>query len=71
MLDTTHIQTMPQLLEALEQHLDRRIILNYMEGRQVFALSADGFFAQTRQIAAALAACVLFSTAFCSVRRRA
>lgn len=56
MLDTTHIQTMPQLLEALEQHLDRRIILNYMEGRQVFALSADGFFAQTRQIAAALAA---------------
>ena len=56
MIDATHVHNMPQLLEALEHQLGRRIILKFMEGQQVFELSAEAFFAQARCLAAVLAA---------------
>lgn len=56
MIDTTHVRNMPQLLEALKSQLGQRTILKYMEGLQVFELSAEAFFEKARRFASALAA---------------
>lgn len=56
MIDSTHVHNMPQLLETLEKQCGQRTILKYMEGLQIFELSAQAFFQKVRNFAAALAA---------------
>lgn len=56
MIDSTHVHNMVQLLNALETQCGQRTILRYMEGPQVYELSADAFFQKVRSFAATLEA---------------
>ena len=54
MFEHTHLQNLPQLLDALEAQAGDRVLLTYMEGNQVHTMDSPSFFCHVRRCAARL-----------------